>query len=207
MCCLCNDLSLRMERDEAVSQMQSAAMEKDAAVKDAVKVAVKEARAEEREHYAKVIDKEKQEKLTLKGFIDKQKMLVTNLLNRSVFAEREAKSANRDAQQSARRSSDVQTVVATYESELKELQKENSTYRNALSEMKLLVEEYACKLEKLELSVPIKKIKKVRTGRGGSSSWPLYIWDLILEQLVNGTPPSSVSANIHAHVKKFSPTT
>ena len=107
MCCLCDDLSLRMEWDEAVSQMQSAAMEKDVAVKDAVKVAVKEARAEEREHYAKVIDKEKQEKLTLKGIIDKQKMLVTNLLNRSVFAEREAKRANRDAQQSIRRSYDV----------------------------------------------------------------------------------------------------
>ena len=130
-------------------------------------------------------------------------MLVTNLLNGSVFAERDAQRAHREVQQSARRSKDVQKVDKSYESELEELKQENSTYRNAVAEMDLLVEESARKLEKLELSVPIKEIKKEQTGRGGSLSLSLHIWDLILEQLVNGTPPSYVSANIHAHVKIF----
>ena len=197
----------RAKLGDAIAEKDAAVEEKDKAVSIAVKDAVKAAKAEERQHFSKVVEKEKKQNLTLKGVLDKQKLLVTNLLNRSVFAERDAQRAHREAQQSARRSKDVQKVVESYESELKELKQENSTYRNAIAEMDLLVEESARKLEKLELSVPIKEIKKIRTGRGGSSSWPLYIWDLILEQLVNGTPPSSVSANIHAHVKKFSPST
>ena len=39
------------------------------------------------------------------------------------------------------------------------------------------------------------------------SRWPFYMWELIIEQLVNGTPPSAVNNNIIALVKCFSPST
>jgi len=189
--------------DVAVVEKDNAVSNKDASVKAAVNVA----RAEERKHYSQLIGKEKKEKITLKGIIDKQKLLVSHLLNRSVFAERSAKRANREADQSARRSSDIQHMISGYEKELADLRNENRTYRNVVTELETLVDESASKLKELELSVPIKEIKKTQAGHGGGLLWPLYIWDLILEQLVSGTPPSSVSANIHAHVLKFSPCT
>ena len=37
--------------------------------------------------------------------------------------------------------------------------------------------------------------------------WPLFVWDLLLEQLVNGTPPTAIADNLKMHVKIFSPTT
>ena len=146
----------RAKLGDAIAEKDAAVAEKDVAVSIAVKDAVKAAKAEERQHYSKVVEKEKKHNITLKGVLDKQKLLVTNLLNRSVFAERDAQRAHREAQQSARRAKDVQKVVESYESELKELKQENSTYRNAIAEMDLLVEESARKLEKLELAVPIK---------------------------------------------------
>ena len=98
-------------------------------------------------------------------------------------------------------------MISGYEKELADLRNENRTYRNVVVELETLVDESASKLKELELSVPIKEIKKTQAGRGGGLPWPLYMWDLILEQLVSGTPPSSVSVNIHAHVLKFSPST
>ena len=57
-----------------------------------------------------------------------------------------------------------------------------------------------------ELS-PIARIAKIRVGQRGAKKWGLDMWELILEQLVNGTPPSAVKDNIVTHLKKFSPKT
>ena len=59
----------------------------------------------------------------------------------------------------------------------------------------------------MKAEVPIKVIGKGRIGNKGRTTWPIYIWELILEQLVNGTPPSSINANNVANVKSFSPLT
>ena len=42
----------------------------------------------------------------------------------------------------------------------------------------------------------IEFIGKVREGNRGRPSWPLFMYELIMEQLVNGTPPSAISDNI-----------
>ena len=39
----------------------------------------------------------------------------------------------------------------------------------------------------------------------GRKSWGHLMWELIIEQLVNGLPPSAVNKNIVAHVRRFSP--
>ena len=45
------------------------------------------------------------------------------------------------------------------------------------------------------LLVSIKK--EITTGRrGGGSKWPLKVVQLVIEQLVNGTPPTSIRFNI-----------
>ena len=48
---------------------------------------------------------------------------------------------------------------------------------------------------------------KLLNIRGGKPTWPIHIWEVILEQLVNNTPPSSITSNIVSVVKKFSPNT
>ena len=50
------------------------------------------------------------------------------------------------------------------------------------------------------------KIKGSGRG-GGASSWPHFVCELILEQIANGTPPTSVNANIVSTVRHFSPLT
>ena len=62
-------------------------------------------------------------------------------------------------------------------------------------EMQLMKKED--ELQALQLSSPFKIFGKERGNRkGGASSWPLFVWELILEQLVNGTPPTSVNSSI-----------
>ena len=36
---------------------------------------------------------------------------------------------------------------------------------------------------------------------------PHYVWELIIEQIMNGTPPSCINNNIVTMIKVFSPTT
>ena len=61
--------------------------------------------------------------------------------------------------------------------------------------------------QKLIDAVPIPRIGKVRYGQRGAMQWPIFVWELIMEQLVNGSPPSAISDNIEMFVLKFSPTT
>ena len=70
-----------------------------------------------------------------------------------------------------------------------------------------LLEESENKMASMKAEIPIKVIGKERIGNKGRPTWPMYIWELILEQLVNGTPPSLINTNIVAHVKKFLPST
>jgi hypothetical protein len=98
-------------------------------------------------------------------------------------------------------------AAGTYKDHLKEMEDENGALKGALGELQSLVDNYEKKLERAEAVVPIKVIKKRRDGKSGSPRWGVEIWELILEQLVNGTPSSLVNGNILAHVKKFSPST
>ena len=84
---------------------------------------------------------------------------------------------------------------------------ELSAYRIAVLELKEQLDESTLHLSIAEAAVPIKAIAKSRDGRGGTSSWPLYVWELIIEQLENGTPPTAINSNIISMIKTFSPTT
>ena len=95
----------------------------------------------------------------------------------------------------------------SYKNYLKEMEDENDALKGALGELQSLVDDYEKKLDAAEAAVPIKVIKKRREGKSGSTRWGVEIWELILEQLVNGTPPSSINNNIIAYVKKISPST
>ena len=71
-----------------------------------------------------------------------------------------------------------------------------------------LVEQLETKKKELtaaEEAVPIREFGKVHEGNRGQATWLLYVWELIIEQLVNGTPPSSVNPNIVTFIKKLSP--
>ena len=37
--------------------------------------------------------------------------------------------------------------------------------------------------------------------------WPLYVWELIITELVNGTPLTAVGPNIVSNIRTFSPKT
>ena len=55
---------------------------------------------------------------------------------------------------------------------------------------------------------PIPSIGKVREkGMRGAPSWPLFVWEMVLVNLVNGSPPSAVNANIRSIVERVSPGT
>ena len=90
---------------------------------------------------------------------------------------------------------------------MKGIHAENVQLREAMSRLTDLPEESKKMMASMKAEVRIKVIGKEMIENKGRQTWPMYIWELILEQLVNGTSPSSISANIVAHVKKFSPST
>ena len=196
-------VALEAKLEVAATEKEQALAEKDLAVAEAVK----ETRAEERKIAAEKVSAEKDKASSLTSRLADSRKLVASLLDDRRKAERDAKKSSREANQSAQRSKSVIEAAESYRVDLERAENENATLRAAMEEMQSLLDEQNRRIEHLDKAVPIKVIQKTREGRAGRPRWGLDVWELILEQLVNGTPPSSVNDNIIAHVKKFSPTT
>eukprot|EP00585_Thalassiosira_rotula_P015661 CAMPEP_0196174914 /NCGR_PEP_ID=MMETSP0911-20130528/7734_1 /TAXON_ID=49265 /ORGANISM="Thalassiosira rotula, Strain GSO102" /LENGTH=258 /DNA_ID=CAMNT_0041442377 /DNA_START=97 /DNA_END=874 /DNA_ORIENTATION=- len=188
-------VALQGQLKEAVAQKEDAYAEKDRTLREAVR----KTKAEERQHCATVVEGEKAKTATLHSCLDDACKVTTSLLNRSVTAEREAMRCSREALPSAKQLRDVMEDAGSYQDHLKEMEQENGALKGALGQLQSLVDDYEKKLERAEAAVPFKVIKKRRDGKSGCPRWGIEIWELILEQLMNGTPPSSVNGNIIAH--------
>ena len=111
------------------------------------------------------------------------------------------KKAYTQVNRSTKRADDVNDYSESLRLRIKELESQNKQLQEQVVDLEVDLEEKNSKFVELEGSCPIKVFGKVRHGQRGATSWPLYVWELILEQLVNGTPPSSVSANIVMFLK------
>ena len=76
-------------------------------------------------------------------------------------------------------------------------------------ELREVIEEDSNYPPKTESNTNQKEVRKIREGgkHGGNAKWPLWMLQLVLELLVNGTPPSSIPANIVSHVAIMNPNT
>jgi hypothetical protein len=74
-------------------------------------------------------------------------------------------------------------------SHISELEDAQSHLRNVNAELEDDLHNEEAKIHSIDDAIPIK-------AKGGQSSWPHYVWELILEQLIAGTPPSSINADI-----------
>ena len=53
--------------------------------------------------------------------------------------------------------------------------------------------------------IDIKEVKKTNEGGQSGHTWPLWMLQVILESLANGTPPSSIPDNILSHLSIMNP--
>ena len=60
-----------------------------------------------------------------------------------------------------------------------------ATLENTMQHLQVqdVCDDSSCKIKELKVMVQHKKIGKIREGRGGQSTWPLYIWELVMKQL------------------------
>jgi hypothetical protein len=130
---------------------------------------------------------------------------VTSLTSRTVSAELQLKKAYTQVNRSTKRADDVNDYSESLRLRIIELESTVKQLQEQVVDLEVDLEEKSKKVIELEDSCPIEVFGKVRHGQRGATSWPFYVWELILEQLVNGTPPSSVSANIVIFIQRFSP--
>jgi hypothetical protein len=151
-------------------------------------------------HYSKIVDRFKSNAEVLST---KVVLLTCNMVTSEVQRKRAEAQANR----LTRRSAEVIAHSSTLEQRIKELEAIVKTQNNQLVELEDELDRKNNQFQELEKAVPIKVFCKIRDGQRGATSWPHFVWELILEQLVNGTPPSSVNSNIISFLRCFSPTT
>lgn len=187
---------IKLDRDEAFAERDEAMEVCERRIADAAKIA----RLDERQHFAKILDRHKDKSASMTSKI-------TNLTTRTVTAEKQLRSSDQQANQSTKRAQVMSDHYLWLEMEVKKLKELIQAQTNELNDNRIELEEAKTALVDATEAMPFKCIEKVRQGRGGKSTWPLHVWELIIEQLVNGTPPSSVNDNIVAHVKTFSPKT
>lgn len=189
---------LAAERDRAINDKLSALRHQSSDIKVAVRTAVQSAVRKEREHFAKRVNSVKEKNDTLSS-------KVTCLRNRAVDAEIEKKNAERQVSFSTRRSESVSLYTASLEERVKELEAELTNQRNLMIDTQEELDITRASLQEAIDAHPIKEIRRYREGQRGQPVWPLFMWELIIEQLVAGTPPSSVNGNIITFVKTICP--
>ena len=123
---------------------------------------------------------------------------VATLTSMVVDAERLAKNANKQKMmfQECNENTNSLLIVST---------KEKKTLVSTVLQLQATIDDNK-KKEQVESTSPIMIVEKERTGKG-ARSWPLFIWEIILEQLVNGTSFSDVNANMVSIIGHFSPQT
>lgn len=163
-----------------------------------VKTAVKQARLDERAILGKAIDR-------YKGKTSELSAKITSLSNRTADALSEARMSTLQASQSSKQAQCMMSAVTSLQQEVQDLRQQLSKQRVHLSDLEEKLELKDQELTAAEEAVPIKEFGKEHHGQRGQAIWPLYIWELIIEQIVNGTPPSSINANIVTFIRKLSP--
>ena len=160
-----------------------------------IKQAVQAAKEEERKIYAaKLAEKDKQ--------LSAKELVITSLTNRAIRAEKQYQQTRVNANQSARRSNDLQTKV---DDTTKLLQASLENERRLRDSLELLQRNIDRTSRQLEEAVPIKSLSKTSDGKRGRPGWPLFVWESIIEQLVIGVPPKSVYRSIASVIKRYSP--
>jgi hypothetical protein len=159
---------------------------------------------EERKHFSKMLHSQKSKN-------DQLMSKVKELTCRTVSAEVHLKRVNAQANRSAKRSDDAMEYSESLRRRIKDLEEEVNNQNRRHIELQMEIDEkdqLIAQLEaSLESSAPIKVFGKVRPGQRGATSWPHFVWELIIKQIVNGTPPSSICANIVMFIQRFSPMT
>ena len=193
--CRSNEVCAAIEHSLGVQrQLNESLKSKSSSIKEAKQ----RGRLQERSHYSKVVMKNKAKAETLAK-------TVTSLTSRTVSADLQLKKAYTQMNRSTKRADDVNDYSESLRLRIIELESTVKQLQEQVVDLEVDLEEKSKKVIELEDSCPIKVFGKVRHGQRGATSWPFYVWELILEQLVNGTPPSSVSANIVIFIQRFSP--
>ena len=74
----------------------------------------------------------------------------------------------------------------------------------AMVELQRIYDKSTAKPEKIQFTLYVPVIAETRIGKCGQPLWPLWVWDLIMEQLVIGVSPKSIYCSIGSTVKRFS---
>lgn len=176
-----------------------------------VRAAVHQAKIVERQHHAKLVEKEKEKVLSMQCKLDAKELALEALTGKLMCAERDARNNLTKEACAVCRTCDVTTSLDNTRNLLNAALSREAKLAGSVAELQEMVDDSTKKLSEmssdLEAAVPIPTIGMIRSGRGGSSHWPTHIWELILDQLVKGVPPSAVSDNIVDFVKTFSPST
>ena len=159
------------------------------------KQAVQAAVEKERKHYSALLSQQKKE-------ISAKEIVITSLTTRAIKAEKLYEKTRADANQSARRSNDLASSLENTQKLLRVATAKEHASQVAIAELQSTIDRTSTALEE---AFPIKSMKKTSNGKRGQTSWPLWIWEDIIQQLVIGVPPQAVYSSMARTIKRYSP--
>ena len=148
-----------------------------------IKQAVQAAREEERQHYSELLSQQKKVINQQKKVINARDLVIESLTTRATAAEKLYEKTRVDANQSARRSKDLEATLENTKKLLQVATAKEHVAQAAIDELQETINRTSTELEE---AFPIKSMKKTRDGSRGQPSWPLWIWEDIMQQLVLG---------------------
>ena len=187
------------KRDKAICNQRTYKSSFDLELKEAVTFAKKE----ESKYLSKVKAEATKKVAACECRIIVKQLLIDTLTERTRFAANEVALSKQQANQSVRRSTTLNSSLASTKKMLAAALSREKYLEDAVQHLQDACHDSSLKIKELEAMVPHKKIGKVREGKGGQSSWPLHLWELMMKQLVLGVPPSAVYQSIGSTVREY----
>ena len=137
--------------------------------------------------------------------IDAQDVLISSLTNQNKQSAFAATQARREANTSARRAKTVSETLDHTKKLLQASLAREELLKKSVDKLQRDIDQSSDNFDSLALEIPDGGITKSRKGRGGAVSWPNFVWEEILGQLVIGVPPKAVYRSIARIVRRVAP--
>ena len=121
---------------------------------------------------------------------------MTFLTNRTINSEKEVRASVHQTNQSTKQSKEILAKIQVCEREMMTYKQQLSSQCNTIIDLEHKLNVAIKELTRAKDAVPIKIFGKVCQGNRGNPCWSLHVWELIIEQIVNGTPPCGINGNI-----------
>ena len=163
---------------------------------------------DQRRTYATLVEQSNTDKKKVRNLtrqLDKHLKESIVLLECNLKATKQQEEIVREKHSAQKKASATTETLDRAERELKLLNFNHGTIVKDNVALEIINDKLEKRLSRWSIETIEKVYDKSLSSKGGQKTWPMYMWGIIMEQLVGNTPPAAINHNILSVIKVLSP--